>query len=133
MIPFQVRSAFPILIVHDVGRSLGFYRDLLGFDLAYHWPEAEPFAFATVARGGSEIGFGAGGDPAAGDPPAATGPKPPVSLSLAVDDVDAAVAWLAERGVPVLAPPSDQLWGERMAWVADPDGYRVMLYAPLPG
>ena len=46
--------------------------------------------------------------------------------------VDGAIGWLAARGVPVLDPPADQPWGERMAWIADPDGYRIMLYAPLP-
>lgn len=131
MRPFSVASAFPILIVRNTGRSIAFYRDLLGFDLDYHWPETAPFAFATVRRGGSEIGLGVAGGPDSADPPAPDRPQPPVSLSLAVDDVDAAVAWLSDRGIPILAPPADQPWGERLAWIADPDGYRVMLYAPL--
>ena len=40
------------------------------------------------------------------------------------DDVDAG---LRTRGVPVLAEPADQPWGERMAYVADPAGNPVML------
>ena len=51
-------------------------------------------------------------------------------LCLEVEDVDAAVA---ELGAPVLVAPADQPWGERMAYVEDPEGTPVMLYAALPG
>ena len=43
------------------------------------------------------------------------------------DDCDAAVEHLRGHGVPVLAEPADQPWGERMAEVADPDGNRVIV------
>jgi lactoylglutathione lyase len=47
-------------------------------------------------------------------------------LFVYVDDVDAAVALLA---APVLRAPEDMFWGERVAWVADPDGNPVALAA----
>ncbi|MFD0745041.1 VOC family protein [Phytohabitans flavus] len=34
---------------------------------------------------------------------------------------------LRAAGVKVLAEPTDQPWGERMATVADPDGNRVII------
>ena len=46
--------------------------------------------------------------------------------------VDALVARVAEGGHPVTAPPEDAPWGQRYATVADPDGTRVDLFAPLP-
>lgn len=46
--------------------------------------------------------------------------------------VDRTVAALAETGAEVIAPPWDAVWGQRYATVADPDGYRVDLFAPLP-
>lgn len=52
------------------------------------------------------------------------------SLWLYADDVDAAVAELQEAGVRVIAEPADQPWGERVASVADPDGYLVHIGAP---
>jgi lactoylglutathione lyase len=47
------------------------------------------------------------------------------------DDVDEAVADLRDRGYEVLLEPVDQPWGERMAYVADPDGNPVMICAEL--
>jgi lactoylglutathione lyase len=47
------------------------------------------------------------------------------------DDVDAAASDLRGRGYEVLLDPVDQPWGERMAYVADPDGNPVMICAEL--
>ena len=53
------------------------------------------------------------------------------SMCVYVDDMDATTAGLAGAGAPVLRPPADESWGERLADVADPDGTPVMLVAPL--
>jgi predicted enzyme related to lactoylglutathione lyase len=47
--------------------------------------------------------------------------------------VDEVVARVATAGHTVVHPPFDAPWGQRYATVADPDGYRVDLYAPLSG
>ena len=52
------------------------------------------------------------------------------SIWLYTDDVDVAVAELREAGVTIVAEPADQPWGERVASVADPDGYVVHIGAP---
>ena len=52
------------------------------------------------------------------------------SLWLYTDDVDAAVEMLRAAGVSVVAEAADQPWGERVASVADPDGYTVHIGAP---
>jgi predicted enzyme related to lactoylglutathione lyase len=48
-------------------------------------------------------------------------------------DVDAAAARVTEGGHAVVTAPYDAPWGQRYATVADPDGYRVDLFALLPG
>ena len=54
-------------------------------------------------------------------------PKPdgssPVVLFVYVDDVDAAVERAVDGGAKVLAPATDQFWGDRTAWVMDPSGH----------
>jgi lactoylglutathione lyase len=40
-----------------------------------------------------------------------------------VDDVDATVAALEERGVELVNGPIDRAWGQRTACFADPDGH----------
>ena len=46
-------------------------------------------------------------------------------------EMDAAVAALADAGETVVTAPFDAFWGQRYATVADPDGYRVDLFAAL--
>lgn len=46
-------------------------------------------------------------------------------------EVDAAAAAVDQAGFEVVTPPWDAFWGQRYATVADPDGYRVDLFAPL--
>ena len=46
-----------------------------------------------------------------------------MQLTLGVDDVDAACAELAARGVELLNGPMDRPWGIRTAAFADPSGH----------
>ncbi len=46
-------------------------------------------------------------------------------------EVDAIAKMVEEAGFAVLTQPWDAFWGQRYATVADPDGYRVDLFAPL--
>jgi lactoylglutathione lyase len=114
------RSLFPILAVADVDRSLGFYRDLLRGTVQYAFPADGPPVYVSVRVGGSPLGLGLDDDPSSGARGATT-------LWVYVDDCDRAVEHLAAAGVPVLEPPTDQPWGERVARVRDPDGNVVIL------
>jgi lactoylglutathione lyase len=118
------QEMFPILSTGDMARALGFYRDLLGFQVTYQFPpDGEP-GYVALDLGQSHLGIGA--DPAAaGDAPGAGGRR--FTLWVYAEDCDAAVELLRGRGVPVLAEPADQPWGERMGEVADPDGNRVVV------
>lgn len=71
-------------------------------------------------------------------------PLPPVgtmSLQLAFrvapQEVDACAATLAERGVAIVSPPTDQPFGHRTLFFRDPDGNVLEIYAeiapPAPG
>ncbi len=117
----RFREPFPILQVADLQRSLGFYRDLLGFELIYSFPSDDEPGFVSLALDGGKLALGQAG----GTIETAT-----ASLWLYADDVDAAVSDLREAGVRVVAEPADQPWGERVASVSDPDGYTVHLGAP---
>ncbi len=124
----RVRRAFPMLSTEDLGRALVFYRDLLGGTETYRFPEGEQPAFVALHLGESEIGLGAIGSaaPLHGQPlRPAQGHR--IELCVYVDDVDATVERLRAAGVPVLLEPTDQPWGERVAYVADPDGNLLML------
>jgi lactoylglutathione lyase len=120
---------FPMLSAEDFAASRRFYGDLLGGVEAYRFPEDEP-VFVTLTFGESELGLGGlGGDPIHGQPQRpATGHR--IELCLYVDDVDTTTAAARDAGVPIVLEPVDQPWGERIAYVSDPDGNLVMLCAP---
>lgn len=128
-----VRRLFPMLSVEDLQRSLGFYRDLLDGSENYRFPETGPPAFVVVRLGDSEIGLGQLGD---GPPLHGQLQRPAhghrIELCLYVEDVDATIDRLKQAGTPVLLAPQDQPWGERVAYVADPDGNLLMLTHEQP-
>ena len=47
----------------------------------------------------------------------------PVVIFLYVEDVDGVVQSAQERGGKVLVPAQDQFWGDRTAWIMDPNGH----------
>jgi lactoylglutathione lyase len=119
---------FPMLSTENLERSLGFYRELLGGTETYRFPESGPPAFIVLKLGESDIGLGAMGTA----PPLHGQPQRPaqghrIELCVYVDDVDGTVEKLRAGGVPIVLEPKDQAWGERVAYVADPDGNLVML------
>jgi lactoylglutathione lyase len=121
------QEIFPILTTPDLSRALAFYRDGLDGEITYRFPaDGEP-QYLSLRFGASSLGIAA--QPADSPPSSQSGVAGPFALWAYVDDCDATVERLRAAGVPVLEPPVDQPWGERMATVADPDGNRVMVAA----
>jgi lactoylglutathione lyase len=117
----------PMLSVADLNRSLQFYRDVLGGELAYQFPpEGEP-GFVTLGFGETQLGIGLLVDrPLHGVPQRpATGHR--IELCIYVADPDAAAKAIAATGAHVVMQPQDLPWGERAGYVEDPDGNLVML------
>ncbi len=122
------KRLFPMLSVESLSKAVGFYKGLLGGDEVYRFPPEGEAVFVTLRLGESELGIGQ----LTGAPPLHGQPQRPASghrieLCLYVDDVDATVKRLRDAGAPILLEPSDQPWGERVAYTADPDGNLVML------
>ena len=53
--PVRVHSAVPTFLVDDVGATARWYASALGFTLAGHFPDKEPYAYGSLQRGGAEI------------------------------------------------------------------------------
>ena len=116
-------SLFPILSTRDLPRLLRFYEDLLDARVHYRFPtEGEP-DYVSVHIGESTLGLGQATE--------TTGDPGRITLWVYADDCDAAVAGLRAGGAEVAAEPADQPWGERMAYVEDPEGNPVMICAEL--
>jgi lactoylglutathione lyase len=131
--PIEFREGHPIVYADDMERALGFYRDLLGYESTFQFDhEGAPVFVSLRLADGSQLSVALVGDEPAfhGKP---TRPKAGQRFEICIycDDVDAAVGELRDAGVPVLLAPADQPWGERMAYVEDPDGNPVMICQPL--
>jgi lactoylglutathione lyase len=119
---------FPMLSCEDLERSLALYRDLLGGVETYRFPDdGEPAFIALQIGESSEIGLGGvAAEPVHGRPQRpASGHR--IDLCVYVDDVDAVYEEARASGFEPVADPADMPWGERIAWIADPDGNLVML------
>jgi lactoylglutathione lyase len=113
------QEVFPILSTGDLPRALGFYRDLLGFQVSYQFPpEGEP-GYVGLEIGSAHLGIGLDAQAPAG--------RGRVALWVYAHDCDAAVARLRAAGVEIVEEPADQPWGERIARVRDPDGNEVII------
>ena len=115
------RVAATVLFVQDLAACVAFYRDTLGLQVTESTPELASFHMenvyflllqtSTAARMVSE-------EPLA----LSTTGGPRGYLAAGVEDIDAAYETLRAKGVTFLRPPTDQPWGLRTAYFADPEG-----------
>jgi uncharacterized glyoxalase superfamily protein PhnB len=114
----------------DLSRAVAFY-EVLGF----RFPPLEADTEHIEAETGgarlmidtAELLEGLHGEP----------PRPGNTAAFAVltdspQEVDDLARRAAATGGAVVLEPFDAPWGQRYATVADPDGYRVDLFCPLP-
>jgi lactoylglutathione lyase len=118
--------AFPVIYAKDVEAVAGFYTRL-GFVEHVRMPGQDgAVGFVGLRRDNAELAVTTEDSPRvlAGVEP---GPGPRHELFVYVDDVDGTVATLLAAGVSVVREPVDMPWGERVGFVADPEGNLVSL------
>ena len=117
------------MYTRDVQASAAFYEELLGFARQYQFPpDSDEPGYVGLRRDDSELGIVHESSPREliGQ---AMGEGPRFELFVYVDDVDQTVGKMRDAGVTVLRAPENMPWGERVAFVADPDGNPVTLAA----
>jgi lactoylglutathione lyase len=118
--------AFPVIYARDVEAVAAFYSQL-GFEEGFRIAaeDGSP-GFIRLERDGVELGVTTEDSPRtlAGVQP---GPGPRHELFVYVRDVDQTVATLLQSGTKAVRAPADMFWGERLAYVADPEGNLVVL------
>ncbi len=109
------------LLVRDLAKCTAFYRDTLGLEVRESDPDSVSFKMGNVYFFLLEL---TGAAAMVSEKPIdlkADG-RPRSLLAAGVADVDAAYETLKARGVTFLRPPTDQPWGLRTAFFADPEG-----------
>ena len=112
MAGMDVLSSRLLLHPSDLAASQRFYRDILGLAVYREFPSAQVF---FLGNGLLEVS-GSGDGPPSG-----------VALWVQVRDVAAEAERLRDAGTTVLRDPRTEPWGLVEAWVADPEGVRIVL------
>jgi lactoylglutathione lyase len=114
-----------VVIVDNLDRALLFYLDVLGLRLKHR---SGPFAqldtgttrLALFERHAMAETLGM-----TLEAPAESAPG--FELGFKVDDVDGAFVELVAAGAAAVTAPIDRAWGQRTAYVRDPDGHLIEL------
>lgn len=114
------RSGFPILETLDLARLERLYLDAFGGERTFAFQDDRGRdVYVALQLGGASLGIGLAEE--------LDGPPRATVLWLYVDDVDEAYRRALDAGATSVAEPADQVWGERVAQVDDPDGRRVSI------
>jgi catechol 2,3-dioxygenase-like lactoylglutathione lyase family enzyme len=111
----MMRESTTVMTVTNVLESVAYYRDKLGFDVAFEY--GNPTFYVGLCSG----------DVALHLVQASRTPRQPGqgAVNIFVDDVDALHADLVKRGAKVLKAPQDYDYGMRDFDVADLDGNMI--------
>ena len=122
---YELKSVTPNLVVADVARSVTFYRDVLRFEVITTVPEAAPYVFAMLSRGGRQIFVNAPEAAAAEYPMFRDRPiGGTLTLFFEVAGVRAAYADLKDKA-KVVMPFEVKWYGMTEFAIEDPDGYVI--------
>ena len=120
---------YVILIVEDLDRALGFYTGVLGLRLGHRSGD-----YAQLDTGATRLALytrNAMANTLGMSLQAPDAHAPGFEIGFKVADVDAAIDELIARGATLVAPPTDRFWGQRTAYVRDPDGHLIELAQDL--
>jgi uncharacterized glyoxalase superfamily protein PhnB len=115
-----ISELVPLLYVDDVGRSVAFYRDSLGFRLALTWEPEGRLTWCRMERDGAALMLQQACDE---DSPADQRGRG-VGFYFNCDDAEALHRELTAAGLS-LAPPELAFYGMNQVFVTDPDGYAL--------
>jgi len=121
------RELFPIVNVDAIAPVQRFYETVFGATVEYTFPaDGEP-VYVTLRVGESSLALGLGTGPAmyGHTPLPATGHG--IDLCVYVEDLEAATAAAPAAGGTVAVTPTDTPWGERVAYLTDPQGTMLLV------
>ncbi len=116
----------PLLMVSDLDRSLGFYREQLGFAVVEEARAGGRLSWCRLELSGSSLML----QQAEPEDGSALWRGRGVTFYWVVDDLDALLGDFTHRGL-VLSPPVTTYYGMRQLPLVDPDGYQFVFQQPV--
>lgn len=126
----DVQKSLITIFGRDIGRSADFYGKTLGLRETYRFPREGAPMHVEFDAGGQTVAVSSDAGLASHGMPASS-PGHPFELGLKVSDVDTAVSALRGAGVTILREPFDSKAGNRVTYIADPDGNWISMYHNL--
>jgi len=120
----RLRRVSPSLTVGDIGTSLKFYRDTLGFLVDEIWEQEGRRVGAALIAGSVQLMLTLDDGARGADRTKGDGFRLHLTTVQNVDDLAARVE---KRGCTLEARPADAPWGGRAFTVVDPDGFRLTI------
>lgn len=115
---------FPIINCTDLATTRAWYERVLSGVLAYQFPDNGEPSYLTLRIGAGQVALGDGRGPAmyGQTPRPASGHA--VDVCLYVPDLEAV---LVRGAADVTVPAVDMPWGERVAYLRDPEGTMLLV------
>lgn len=113
-------KVFPVFAVKNLDDALAYYRDKLGFTIAWTW--GDPVSRAGVALDDIEIQLESAG---------LGGPPGPSTVYCHMTRVDEYYETCRARGADISMELADRPWGMRDFRVVDPSGNRLGFASPV--
>ena len=119
-------SASPSFTVNDLGKSLAFYRDVLGFGVEEEWKDEGKITGVSLKAGDVSFMIGQDDWKKGRDRKKGEGFR---IFCLTRKNVDTLADRIVANGGRLDSGPTDQPWGVRDISLTDPDGFKITIAA----
>ncbi len=125
----NLKLGYVILYVENLEKTRHFYENLLGLELRNEFG-----TYIEFNTGSTVLSFNTreGGREVTSLPiPNGIRQEQTFELGFVTEDVEAVIENLRKEGVPILMELVEKPWGQRVAYVADPDGHYIEICSPM--
>ncbi|MEH7389556.1 VOC family protein [Bacillus sp. JJ1503] len=125
----NLKLGYVILYVENLDKTKHFYENLLGLELMNEFG-----TYIEFNTGSTVLSFNTreGGREVTSLPiPNGIRKEQTFELGFVTEDVEGVVEGLREEGVSILMEPVEKPWGQKVAYVEDPDGHYIEICSPI--
>ena len=123
----RLRSVTPTLTVDDIGKSLAWYRDVLGFVEGEHWEADGVLQGVQLKAGSCELYLTQDDWKKGRDRKKGIGVR--LSISTTPGNVDEIAKRAKHAGITLKSEPHDTEWKSRAFEVSDPSGFLLTIFS----
>jgi len=126
----DVKLGYVILYVDSLEKTKRFYGELLGLELRNEFGSYIEYQTGSTIL---SMNTRAGGREVTQLPiPDGLQKCNTFELGFVTEQVEELVERVREAGVPILLEPTEKPWGQKVAYIEDPDGHYIEICTPMP-